>query len=902
MKLKTTTTKFNMEKRDYLSLTVLAAGCLLIVLILTRGKFLYGSTVDWISQHSVLPEYFRSRFYETGKLIPEFAPELGGGQNLFHFSYYGFLSPIVLVSYLLPGVAMTDYIAASMIVLVIASGALFYLWLRRRGIGIPAAFTAAFLFQFSAPLLYHSHKQIMFVNYMPFLLLALIGTDLYFEKKKSFLMMTGTFLMIMTSYFYSVGGLLVLTIYGIYTWLRIDQDRVSPDVPHKKGALKRFVKAGIPFAIRLLIPVCMSALLILPSLTALLSGRGSDGASGAGAEGLSLTDLQTLLFPSVKLENFLYGPYGTGLTAISVFAFFRLFKKGRKPERILGILLGTIFAFPLFLYILNGGLYLRGKVFLPFLPVLLLITADLFEDLYRRIQNRQTSSDSSFGRRRFLVTVLFLALLFVLDGGPIGLAFLADGVIAVICIAAALRKRNFLLVCLPSILLVFGICVGVNISDRLVPLELKEEACAPEKLELMKAIDERDPGYYRTNNFTNTLENCNQAFIPGIYLTSLYSSCYSREYNLFHSDIMGSSNGATNSIACRDSGNLLFQSFMGVKYLITENSEDAVVPAGYRKITERGGYALYENNEVFPVAFGSSRLMGKEEFEDLKDIDRSIALLQNIIVDRAPESGFTSPLTAMDFSLPLKKTQSGNAYKVESREPQTVELPLDSPLNERLLLLEFYFRDVPARDIVIEANQTANRLTGKNALYPNQNFNFHYVISDAEPKQTLTLDFSAGNYELLDPRLYSMDASLVSDAARSVTPLKSGRPESSGTVLSGSIEMEEDGYFTASIPYDKGFTARVDGIERKVELVNTAFIGFPLEKGMHTIEIDYHAPLFAAGKKISAAAVIAFFIVLALEWIFNGQRLSDKVYLSDKLPKLKGRPQALLSQKKGDAI
>ena len=40
----------------------------------------FGANVDWISQHSVFPEYFRQQFYETGALFPEFAANIGGGR------------------------------------------------------------------------------------------------------------------------------------------------------------------------------------------------------------------------------------------------------------------------------------------------------------------------------------------------------------------------------------------------------------------------------------------------------------------------------------------------------------------------------------------------------------------------------------------------------------------------------------------------------------------------------------------------------------------------------------------------------------------------------------------------------------------------------------------------------
>ena len=56
-------------------------------------------------------------------------------------------------------------------------------------------------------------------------------------------------------------------------------------------------------------------------------------------------------------------------------------------------------------------------------------------------------------RRRILLLILLLALLFALDGGPIGLAFLADGVLTVFCMKAAVRRQSFQCIALPAALL-----------------------------------------------------------------------------------------------------------------------------------------------------------------------------------------------------------------------------------------------------------------------------------------------------------------------------------------------------------------------------------------------------------------------------------------------------------------
>ena len=50
------------------------------------GRYgIFGAKVDWLSQHSVLPDYFPAAvFMQRERLFPEFAPNLGGGQNIYH--------------------------------------------------------------------------------------------------------------------------------------------------------------------------------------------------------------------------------------------------------------------------------------------------------------------------------------------------------------------------------------------------------------------------------------------------------------------------------------------------------------------------------------------------------------------------------------------------------------------------------------------------------------------------------------------------------------------------------------------------------------------------------------------------------------------------------------------------
>lgn len=194
---------------------------------------IFGSRVDWLSQHSVFPEYFRQQFYDTGNLFPEFAANVGGGQNIYHFAYYGLYNPLYLPAYFLPFLKMSDYIMVISILCLVADVLLFFKWIRSHGVSKGNGVLTSILFLLAGPMIFHSYTHIMFVNYMPFLLLALMGTDRYFQKHRSDLLTGSVFLMIMTSFYFSIGGILILMTYGVFQYLDTQEKQ------RKKSKYKR---------------------------------------------------------------------------------------------------------------------------------------------------------------------------------------------------------------------------------------------------------------------------------------------------------------------------------------------------------------------------------------------------------------------------------------------------------------------------------------------------------------------------------------------------------------------------------------------------------------------------------------------------------------------------------------
>ncbi len=193
--------------RNYL--IIILYGLALTILLVGLNN-VYGSKTDFINQHIVIPQYFRQIFYQTQNLLPNFVFNLGAGQNIFNYSYYGLLSPIILISYLLPFVKMSTYIMVASVILYLASGILMYVFLKNNKFDEKISLFSALLLLSTAPLTFHFHHHIMFVWYLPFLILSLIGVDKYLNKNKSLLLIISIFLIIMTNYYYSIPSIIVI--------------------------------------------------------------------------------------------------------------------------------------------------------------------------------------------------------------------------------------------------------------------------------------------------------------------------------------------------------------------------------------------------------------------------------------------------------------------------------------------------------------------------------------------------------------------------------------------------------------------------------------------------------------------------------------------------------------------
>ncbi len=780
-------------------LIIILYGILITFLLLGMNN-LYGSNTDWISQHSVIPDYFRKIFYETGNILPNLAINLGAGQNIYNYSYYGLLSPVILLSYLLPFIKMTTFIMGSSIILHILSGILMYYFLKENNVSNKFSLVISLCFMSIGPM-YHFHHHIMFIWNMPFLILSLIGIDRYINKNKSLLMMISIFLTIMTNYIYAVPALLTIVLYGIYKLLNKDNFK-----------WKTFWFDLFLASIHVIVPLLMSGILLFPSANIILTtGRGLT----------SNIKLSKLLIPNVV--ELIYKNFSMGLTGAFIIGLFSVFftKKKKVSELFLSICLIIICFIPLFMYLLNGMLYIRGKVLIP----LVVLFVYLFAIFIKNIQNNNIDI-----KKLTIFTIIFclLILIFIYDKKLLLLSI--DIIISLTFLWLFKKYKKEWIICIP-LLIIFGIEVVINNSfETYVTTSKYNDVNNQDILSLIKEIDE--DGYYRTDNYHYPLEVSNKYYQDNYYSTTLYSSNYNKYYWDFYNNLIFNNIDYRNIFVTAGANNYFFNKFMGVKYIVSDKDI-----GDYEVINSKGKYNLYYNQNVYPIVYMTSNYGNIDIYNNLDDLDKILYMMNYPVTNSKTKILYNSDVLKLDWNLE-------DSYEFKLDENTNYTYKLNEEIKNKILVITFKMNlseKCSNGDTEITINGIKNKLTCRSWMYHNKNYNFEYVITDDEINE-LNIELSKGRYNISDINIYSLD--YIDNNFDELNNLNIDKKKS---IITGNSNLNEDGYVITSIPFDKGFKVYVDDKLVDSEIVNLSFLGFKVPSGSHNIKITYHSPWLLLG-------------------------------------------------------
>jgi len=807
---------------------ILAYGLIIIALFVGIGK-IYGSYIDWLGQHATIPDVFRQNFYQTGRLIPNFIFDLGGGQNVFNFAYYGFLSPVFLLSYALPFVSMTAYTVAASIILYLLCGILTFKFAKKH-FGIKEGFIAAIMFMSISPIFIQFHRHIMYVWYLPFLIMAFMGLDRYFEKNKSGLFIISTLCIIFTNYYFSVGSLIALCIYAVYRILQED------DLTFKKFFTKCFW-AGCMF----LIPVLISGILLLPTVGAIMANE--------RPYHITIKD-QLIYIPQAKQIFYDFHSYGLTFAMFVAILGNLSCKNIKKSDVFFNVVLLLITVSPLVPYALNGMLYIRSKVMIPF--VILYIY-----NFIKFVRNLRA------GQTRMLVPMA-LALIFVLTIFKLNYGhypkddliwynkLVIEWVILAVCL---LIKRPKLIYVYTAVFLVLGLRYG-NTDNHYIPIDDYKALYINEVNDMMATAPKDE--VYRSNVAYREEFTCNRIYGENFFGTSAYSSTPNRLYLDFYEKYMGNNEQEINSILVTGAKNELFYSFMGTRYTFSDRDPGFLS----EKVMDGGVVDMYENKSAYPIAYRSKRFMSEKDFDSLSFPYTAEVLMTHTVAEGDFQSDYTSVITKHEVNPEYVFNVADDPRYDKKTETLKYDIELGEEFRNKNIYLTFKVRNrgefYNRHHVKIILNGICNTLSNRWTYY-NENTKFDYVIP-MEDTTTISVEITKGNFSIYDLELYSSDVILENyEGAKDIKFNKKN------DTITCSINGKKGEYLVTSIPYDKGFSATVNGKKADVEIVNKAFVGIKLTEGENKIIIKYQSPLLGLGFLVTLIGIVGLIMFLLKE-------------------------------------
>lgn len=301
----------------------------------------------------------------------------------------------------------------------------------------------------------------------------------------------------------------------------------------------------------------------------------------------------------------------------------------------------------------------------------------------------------------------------------------------------------------------------------------------------------------------------------------------------------------------------------GIKYVLSKNPDLQL--DGFSLLEQFGDIYIYQNNAVesaarFYVSAGDDRVLsdayGSLELERL--------LLENVLLDKENDA-LTEEMTGEE----MKSQETLRSDYALEQIPCTIEdiradggdsvtISLDRDLLDkyRRVYLEFDIRTPTVSDITVNQDEPLE---------------YHFRVSARKKKhvqvvvpsscESITLTRYGGRFEgtIKNIRLLGSKTTVSSyegaDIRLEVT---------SDSCVAGTLNAENSGYLFLPIPYEKGWTAQVDGIETEILQTDVGFVSIPVGAGEHSFTFTYQVPYMQEGAFVSILSLLLWAGILGL--------------------------------------
>ncbi|VDG96097.1 Predicted membrane protein [Lysinibacillus sphaericus] len=294
------------------------------------------------------------------------------------------------------------------------------------------------------------------------------------------------------------------------------------------------------------------------------------------------------------------------------------------------------------------------------------------------------------------------------------------------------------------------------------------------------------------------------------------------------------------------------------------------VPFGFEEVEQNGKFKAFENEHRLPFVRTTHRVYTEEELEDSPVLAREHAMLNGAILEEWDEQSETSPTVEnlMD-KVTVQPVQAG--YKNDKLVVTGKNGGIDLKVSDVRLLKEdtyisFYLeRSIADKGFHLKVNDYKTTRKRTDSIYRTR---VNDITIRVPSEETIRIRVPEGTYTLSDLALYAEDYSTLEKAERKVEQTSEPIVEWKGGHATVQLDNSNgDSLAVMPIPFEKGWTAKVNGEKVSVLKANYAFSGIPIEAGKNTIEMSYRPPYFGASLIVSFLVLTGLFV-----WMIRKKR------------------------------
>lgn len=319
------------------------------------------------------------------------------------------------------------------------------------------------------------------------------------------------------------------------------------------------------------------------------------------------------------------------------------------------------------------------------------------------------------------------------------------------------------------------------------------------------------------------------------------------------------------------------ESLLCVKYFTAEKGKELRAPYGFEKIMESDGYSILKNKNFLPLGYTYDSYITQREYEEYTALEKLESQLQSVALENEP-SGFPRSLRVKSGAKPVRyriskldgvRWKKGELTATKSNASMEIAFK-PSPVGTETYLYIQGLKVKSGRSLfTVRIDSSGWSKTFR--LYKNAalrygaegKFLVRLIPENGSKDRRLKIIWPGkGTFKLEDIQLYAQP---MDDYPAQIEKLREDVLENinvGNDRVSGTISLEKNKILCLSIPYSKGWRAKVDGKDAELLKANSLFMALPLKAGDHKIELEYHVPgfrlglcLFALGAAILCAMI-----------------------------------------------